>query len=92
MIIVGFVIAIILLFASLMKMASREGDEMQENEQIKKCKICGKTPSIVDVGGNNPYYEITCCDKTVGSHDRESAEGGWNKMQKGEIDNASIKK
>lgn len=50
---------------------------------IEKCKICGKTPSIVDVGGNNPYYEITCCDQTVGSHDRESAEGGWNMMQKG---------
>ena len=23
--------------------------------------------------------------KTVGSHDRESAEGGWNMMQKGEL-------
>lgn len=52
---------------------------------IEKCKICGKTPSIADVGGNNPYYEITCCDQTVGSHDRESAEGGWNMMQKGGI-------
>lgn len=53
--------------------------------QMEKCRICGKTPSIVDIGGNNPYYEITCCDQTVGSHDRESAEGGWNMMQKGEL-------
>lgn len=34
--------------------------------QIKPCKHCGATPKVSDVGGNNPYYEITCgCDKGV---------------------------
>ena len=55
------------------------------DKKMEKCKHCGKTPSIADVGGNNPYYEITCCDQVVGSHDRESAIGGWNAMQKGEL-------
>lgn len=87
LIIVGFVIAIILLFASLMKMASREGDEMHENEHIEKCKICGKNPSIADVGGNNPFYEISCCDIWVSSRDRERAIEKWNKEQKGETQN-----
>jgi hypothetical protein len=51
--------------------------------KMEKCKKCGKTPSIADVGGNNPYYEITCCDMAIYSSDRESAECGWDKMQKG---------
>ena len=54
---------------------------------MEKCKKCGKTPSIADVGGNNPYYEIVCCGQVVGSHDRESAIYGWNAMQKGELSN-----
>jgi hypothetical protein len=51
---------------------------------IEKCKICGKTPSIADVGGNIPCWEITCCGQAIYSSDRESAEVGWFKMQ-GEV-------
>ena len=54
---------------------------------MEKCKHCGRVPLAADVGGNNPYYEITCCDQVVGSHGRESAIYGWNSMQKGELSN-----
>ncbi len=54
---------------------------------MEKCKKCGKTPSIADVGGYIPCYEITCCDMAIYSSDRESAEVGWFKMQKGGVDN-----
>ena len=33
-------------------------------ETITPCKHCGNVPVISDVGGNNPYYEISCkCEK-----------------------------
>lgn len=57
--------------------------------KMEKCKKCGKTPSIADVGGYIPCYEITCCDMAIYSSDRESAECGWDKMQKGGVDNES---
>lgn len=51
---------------------------------MEKCKHCGKTPTIADVGGNNPYFEITCCcnQAVLGTH-KESVIYGWNEMQKG---------
>ena len=62
-----------------------------ESDKMEKCKHCGKNPTIADVGGNNPYYEVSCCDQVVGSHDKESAIGGWDMMQKGEINNGEDK-
>ena len=56
---------------------------------MEKCKHCGKSPSIADVGGNTPYYEIICCGQMVGSADKESAIYGWDAMQKGELSNGN---
>jgi hypothetical protein len=51
---------------------------------MEKCKYCSKTPTIADVGGNNPYYEIVCCNQSVYATDKESAIYRWDKIQKGE--------
>ena len=48
---------------------------------MRKCKKCGKSPTVADVGGNNPYYEICCpCGKSpvVGSHNKEEVITTWN--------------
>lgn len=54
---------------------------------MHKCVNCGKTPVIADVGGNNPYYEISCsCGKSpvVGAYNKEEVITVWNILnQKG---------
>ena len=48
---------------------------------VNNCKFCGAAPQIADVGGNNPYYEITCgCEKGVfvGAERKEEAIECWN--------------
>jgi hypothetical protein len=43
-------------------------------------------PTKADVGGNVPYYEITCpCGKNavVGSYDEEEAVHTWNIINEG---------
>ena len=45
------------------------------------CKHCGKSPTVADVGGYIPYYEISCpCGEgpVVGSHNMEEAITIWN--------------
>jgi phage FluMu protein Com len=46
-----------------------------------KCRKCGKTLTVADVGGVNPYYEISCpCGESpvVGSHNKEEVITTWN--------------
>ena len=48
---------------------------------IVPCKFCGEIPVLADVGGNNPYYEISCKCKNgmvVGSYDRAETITCWN--------------
>lgn len=48
---------------------------------MNNCKLCGKSPTVADVGGNNPYYEISCpCGEgpVVGSYNKEEAITIWN--------------
>ena len=48
---------------------------------MNNCKICGKSPTVADVGGNTPYYEISCrCKESpvVGAHSKEEAIITWN--------------
>lgn len=50
-----------------------------------KCVNCGKTPVIADVGGNNPYYEISCTCKqspVVGAHNEKEAITTWDILNK----------
>lgn len=48
---------------------------------IVPCKKCKKAPVFADVGGNIPYYEMSCsCGESpvVGSHNMEEAITIWN--------------
>ena len=48
---------------------------------MNECKICGSFPLLADVGGVNPYYEISCTCKespVVGSYSEEEAIITWN--------------
>ena len=48
---------------------------------MNRCKLCGKTPILADVGGVNPYYELSCpCGKSpvVGSYNAEETIHTWN--------------
>jgi hypothetical protein len=52
---------------------------------VNNCKLCGKTPVIADVGGNNQYYEISCsCGESpvVGAHNEKEAITTWNILNK----------
>jgi hypothetical protein len=52
---------------------------------MEKCKYCKKTPQVADVGGNKPYYEITCGCKdgaVVGAEDKQEAIDTWNAIQR----------
>lgn len=57
---------------------------------MNNCKICGKSPTVADVGGNNPYYEISCpCGKSpvVGAHNKEEAIITWDILNRRSTDN-----
>ena len=48
---------------------------------MNECKECHSVPPVADVGGNIPYYEISCpCGKgpVVGSYNKEEAITIWN--------------
>ena len=48
---------------------------------MNNCKICGKSPTVADVGGNTPYYEISCsCGESpvVGAYNKEEAIIAWD--------------
>lgn len=48
---------------------------------MNNCKLCGESPTIADVGGYNPYYEITCpCGQNavVGAYNKEEAICTWD--------------
>lgn len=51
---------------------------------IKTCKYCNEKPLVVDVGGNNPHYEIVCSNAncknglTVSNGDLKKAVNDWN--------------
>ena len=54
---------------------------------IYPCKSCKHIPSPADVGGNVPYYEISCgCENgvVVGAYDLDEAITCWNILNKGE--------
>ena len=58
-----------------------EGKGVGITMQINPCKYCGHTPLLSDVGGNSPYYEISCkCEKgvVVGSPDNNETVACWN--------------
>jgi hypothetical protein len=49
--------------------------------QINPCKKCKTAPLLADVGGNIPYYEMSCpCGEgpVVGSHNIEELIITWN--------------
>ncbi len=51
------------------------------NTTLVKCQFCGRVPLIIDVGGNNPHYEISCtCDKgiVVNAETKRGAISIWN--------------
>ena len=53
--------------------------------KLIECKYCNRIPLVMDVGGNNPYYEIYCkCSENeiVGSDNRYKAINTWNMMQR----------
>ena len=48
---------------------------------MRECKHCGKSPTVADVGGVNPYYELCCpcgLSPVVGSHNKEEVVTTWN--------------
>lgn len=51
------------------------------NESPAICGKCKSSPLLADVGGVNPYYEISCTCKegpVVGSYSKEEAIITWN--------------
>ena len=55
---------------------------------MNNCKLCGKSPTIADVGGNTPYYEISCTCKespVVGSYSEEETITIWNILNEGVV-------
>lgn len=60
------------------------------NESPTICRKCKSAPLVADVGGNTPYYEISCpCKKSpvVGSHSKEEAIITWNILNRRSTDN-----
>jgi hypothetical protein len=52
---------------------------------MNKCRYCGKSPTVADVGGVNPYYELCCpCGKSpvIGSYNKEEVINTWNILNK----------
>jgi hypothetical protein len=50
------------------------------------CKKCKSSPTVADVGGVIPYYEISClCGQSpvVGSYDEKEAMDVWNILNEG---------
>lgn len=60
------------------------------NESPTICGKCKSAPLVADVGGVNPYYEISCpCGKgpVVGSPNKEEAITIWNILNRRSTDN-----
>jgi len=44
---------------------------MQEHNgvvKIEKCRYCGESPCVADVGGNNPMFEVACVNPNCKSN------------------------
>ena len=53
---------------------------------VNPCKKCKKSPTVADVGGVIPYYEISCpCGQSpvVGSYNEKEAIDTWNILNEG---------
>lgn len=53
---------------------------------MNPCKKCKSLPPVADVGGVNPYYEISCpCGQSpvVGSYNEKEAIDTWNILNEG---------
>lgn len=61
---------------------------------MKNCKSCGLMPTVADVGGNVPYYEISCrCENSVvvGSYNEREAITTWDILNERRRDDGRTK-
>ena len=55
---------------------------------ITPCKLCGEQARVIDAGGNNPHYEISCSNRNcknsliVSSYKLNKAADYWNEKQR----------